>query len=396
LSYVDSSFGYGTQAAFKSAGAGYLSAGYGQTVIAKDAYSRAVVSRNTFGAGRVALSAYDLELRGDSLADWTQWDNWLVANNHPNSIGCWQLLGKLINWAASGTPGTVTVNAPEPSGTKVAVVSSWYYSSSNPGYEDYGGASPAPLPAVFRAVDYAGYVPVAIRWDDINAAPTKLNVSNFKAVVFPGGFSYGYKSKIGYSLTSGGGKNVADFISAGGGALGICAGSFYLSSICHWMGSNYPYLGVYEGVDTGPITVPDYTQLEGNMDPIYGMTLTSVHVDDSTLYPSGNGFDMYQVYYGGGYKTGGTFTPSVTYNAGYDSYASGNPSVAGTNDAIRFTYGTQQGHVYLIGTHAELRADGSLADWLLWDNYDSNGRELRNPDNTWTFLDRVFDNWIAQ
>ena len=238
-------------------------------------------------------------------------------------------------------------------------------------------------------------MPVAIRWDEINAVPSKLDTSNFKAVVFPGGFSYGYKSKIGYSTTSGGGKNVSDFIAAGGGALGICAGSFYLSSICHWAGTDYPYLGIFAGTDSGPITLQDHNRPGQNMEPIHGMTLASVHVNDSALYPGGNEFNMFQVYYGGGYKTGGTFSSSVTYNAGYDSYDSENPSVAGYNDAIRFTYGSHSGHVYLIGTHPEVRSDGSLADWLLWSNYDTNGTALSNPDNPWTFIDKVFDNWVA-
>ena len=57
--------------------------------------------------------------------------------------------------------------------------------------------------------------------------------------------------------------------------------------------------------------------------------------------------------YGGGYKSGGSHTSSVTYNSGYDDYDAGDPSIAGTSDAIRFKVGT--GHAYLIGTHPEAR-----------------------------------------
>jgi glutamine amidotransferase-like uncharacterized protein len=332
------------------------------------------------------------------MTDGAQWDNWLFSSTHANSVGCWQLLGKMVNWVDTGSVGSPVVTATEPTGTKIAVVSSWYYAGSEPGAETYGGAAPTLLPAIAKAVEYSGYVPVSIRWDEITKLQSYLTVANFKAVIFPGGYSYGYKKKIGDSTTSMGGEHVSDYIKNGGGALGICAGAYYMSDVCHWDGNNYDYLPIFTGTDSGPLTVPDYNQPGLYMpDPNHAMTLVSVQVNDSLLYPTGNNFAMYQVYFGGGYKTGGISpVTSVTYNSGYDDYDTGDPSAVGFKDAIRFEYaGTStHGHVYLIGTHPEARC-GSLDDWSVWDNYDSNGNALTNPDNTWTFFKKVLDNWLC-
>jgi hypothetical protein len=69
---------------------------------------------------------------------------------------------------------------------------------------------------------------------------------------------------------------------------------------------------------------------------------------------------------------------------------------SGTANAIRFTYGSGNGHVLLIGTHPESRS-GSNEDWMLWDNYvEGTNDPLTNPDNPWTFVDAAFDNWLIQ
>jgi glutamine amidotransferase-like uncharacterized protein len=66
-------------------------------------------------------------------------------------------------------------------------------------------------------------VPLAIRFNEINNG--QLTLSNFKVAIFPGGYSYGYKT----GLTTAGGTNIKNFATSGGGVMGICAGSFYLT-----------------------------------------------------------------------------------------------------------------------------------------------------------------------
>ncbi len=68
----------------------------------------------------------------------------------------------------------------------------------------------------------------------------------------------------------------------------------------------------------------------------------------------------------------------------------------GKPNAIRFTYGSGNGHVLLIGSHPESRS-GSNEDWIYWDNWKPDSTTpLNNPDNPWTFIDAAFDNWLIQ
>jgi glutamine amidotransferase-like uncharacterized protein len=389
----DSSFYLGpsnnvtSQSFVKTSGGGYLNAGTGQTAIATatiSGSSRTIAARITYGSGRVVLCANDPELRKDSIADWTQWDNWTITGTQSNSVYCWQFLGKMITWADTGsTSGATYPTSTEPTAPKVAVVATWIYSSST----NYGGACSYLLPAVAKAIEYSGYTPIAIRFDEITGS--YFSTTYFPCAVFPGGYSYGYKYVLGYSKSSGGGQKIYNFINSGGDVMGICAGSFYLSNICKWDGVNYNYLPIYSGDDIGPINHPAYTH---ESDYVYGgITLASVQIDDPVLYPTGNYFAQYHMIYGGGYKSGGSYTSSVTFNSGYDDYIIGDPSIAGTPDAIRFKVGS--GHVYLIGTHPEARM-GSAEDWLIWDNWDEYGVQISNPDNPWTFFKRVLDNWL--
>ena len=362
IDIVDSSFGSGSQQAYRSAGGGYLSVVSGATAVAENSFNQAVIVRDTYGSGRVVLSSFDLELRGDSELDWVIWDNWDMNNSHTNSEGCWTLLGRMVNWAGTGNSAAPTISTSNNNAEKVAVVSS---------YTDAGGAWPALLPGVFRSIDYAGYVPLAIRWDEINSGD--LTVANFAAVSFPGGYAYGYRQEI----TSYGEQAIRSFASAGGGVMGTCAGSFYLSDRIVWEGITYNYpVNLFLGQDIGPLPDSDYPNYE----------LMLVDVDDAII---GNLGDQYQTYYGGGYKTNlsaSNATTVVTYEYGgtYD----------GTPNAIRFTYGN--GHVLLIGTHPESRA-GSNEDWIYWDNWAPDSTTpLSNPDNPWAFVDAAYDNWLIQ
>jgi len=363
IDIVDSTFGSGSQQVYMAGDGGYFYSNPGSaTVVAEDASDNAVIVRDSYGSGRIILTSMALELRGDSELDWTIWDNWEMSNSHTNSEGAWKLLGRMIDWAGGGNAAEPVISTSNNDAEKVAV-----YATHDPD----GGAWPALLPGIFRSIEYAGYVPLAIRADDIIA--DRLTTSTFDALSFPGGYSYGYKLQLqGYE------SKVRSFVNSGGGMMGTCAGSFAMADWITWEGKNYDYfLDIFDGWDRGPLS--DISQW-----PYYG--LTTVNINDAVI---GNLGDQQQMYYGGGYKTDLSASSAVTVATyAYDG------DYADSADAIRFSYG--DGHVLMIGTHPESRS-GSNVDWMHWDNYeDGTNTALNNPDNPWTFVDAVYDNWLIQ
>jgi len=360
LTITDPSFGTGTLEAWHSYGGGYLETTPSCTVVAENASGQPVIVRDTYGAGRLVLTSMDLELRGDSELDWTIWDNWAMGS-HANSEDNWELLGRMIGWAYDGNSAAPDIDPPaNPQGARVAIVST---------RTNDGGAWPGLLPAVARSVEYSGHLPLSIRIEDIKG--DSLTNSGFDVVVFPGGYSYGYKTGL-----DGHEQKIRDFIQNGGSYFGICAGGFYAGGTIWWEGRSYPYpLDIYSGEATGPLddiaTWPDYV-------------LTPIQIVDPLL---GGPCTMMQIYYGGGHfpiPGGMPYTPVATY-----AYAG---QYSGTNDIIRYEYG--DGHVVLTGTHPECRA-GTVEDWLSWDNYDSSDNPITNPDNPWMLVDSLFDKWLA-
>jgi len=231
-----------------------------------------------------------------------------------------------------------------------------------------GGAWAGLMPAYARAIEYAGHIPLAIRFDEIKNS--YLTTANFKVVAFPGGYAYGYQLGL-----DGHEQKVRNFVSNGGSYYGVCAGAFYAADSIVWEGESYNYpLDLFSGTDTGPLS-----DIAGW--PNYSLTTTDIN--DSVVGNLGN---QYQMYYGGGYKS----NVSGTYTVATYSYSG---QYSGTRNAIRFAYG--DGRVLLIGTHPEAR-NGSNEDWVVWDNYeDGTNTPLNNADNPWTFVDAAFDNWLT-
>jgi glutamine amidotransferase-like uncharacterized protein len=367
ISIVDSNFGSGSQQVWMDGDGGYLyKTPTSATVVAEDSSNEAVIVRDTYGSGRVILSSMALELRGDSTLDWTIWDNWEMGSSHSNSVGCWQLLGRMINWAATGNASAPSISTSNPNGGDVAV-----YGTHDPD----GGAWSGLLPGVARSIEYAGYTPLTIRASDVNAG--RLTTSNFGAVAFGGGYSYGYKLQMeDYEY------RILDFAADGGGVYGICAGSFMLADDITWDGRNYDYyVDLFLGWDKGPL---DGTLYEDTAT----YELLTVNVNDSVI---GNLGDIDMMYYGGGYKT--DLGASNATTVGTYEYSGGDD---GTPDIIRFTYGSGNGHVLLTGSHPESRS-GSNEDWIYWDNWvEGTNDPLNNSDNPWVFVDKAFDNWLMK
>ncbi len=365
---VDSAFGSGSQEVWQSYGGGYFPAPPGNVaVVARDSSNNAVIVRQSYGSGRVIMTSYVLELRGDTELDWTIWDNWAMGGVHNNSVGAWTMLGRMIGWAYNGDASAPTVNpTPNPTGARVAVMAQ---------HTVDGGAWPGLIPAIARGIEYSGHVPLAIRFQEIKDG--RLTLANFKVVTFPGGYAYGYKTGLaGYE------QNIRNFISSGGSYYGICAGSFYAPDTIVWSGKTYDYpLQIYHGQDIGPID---------DIAPWPQYVLTPINFGGDSVI--GNLGTLQAMYYGGGYHTipSDAQQGAHVYTAGTFAYGG---SAAGKADLVRYTYGS--GRVVLTTTHLEARA-GTNTDWLYWDNYlDNSNTPVTNPDNPWIVMDAVFDNWLT-
>ena len=364
---TNSLFGGGSQDAWHSYGGGYFPAPpVGVTVAAVDTSNRPVIVCQFSGGGRLCLTSFVLELRGDSELDWTIWDNWAMGGVHRNSEGAWAMLGRMIGWVSALDPSAPTITpTPNPGGARIAVV-------AQPTTD--GGAWSGLLPAVARGIEYSGHVPLAIRFQEIKSG--RLTAANFKVVTFPGGYAYGYKTGLaGYEAA------VRSFISSGGSYYGICAGSFYAPFTIVWDRKTYAYpLQIYAGQDVGPID---------DIVPWPGYALTPVNFGGDAVV--GNLGRVTVMYYGGGYHTIPSYAQqgAFVYTAG--TFATS--SAVGRADLVRYAYG--QGRVALTTTHLEARA-GSNVDWLYWDNYDyTTGQPVTNPDNPWEVMKVLFNNWLT-
>ena len=364
---TDSQFGSGSQEAWHSYGGGYFSSTPSTaTIVATNSSNQAAIVRQAYGSGRVILTSFTLELRGDTETDWTIWDNWSMGGVHNNSLGVWTMLGRMINWAYNGVASAPTISSSaNPSGSRVAIVTQ---------HTTSGGAWPGLIPAVARGIENSGHLPLAIRFQEVKDG--RLTASNFKVVTFPGGDANGYKLGL-----SGYESKIRDFITAGGSYYGICAGSYYAAASIVWSGKTYTYpLSIYAGKDTGPITDiiawPGYklTSINFSGDPVIG-TFGNVNV----------------MYYGGGYHTIPTDAAqgAHVYTAG--TFATS--TALGKADLVRYTYG--KGRVALTTTHLETLA-GSTNDWLFWDNYDyKTGAAVTNTTQCWDVMGAIFNNWLT-
>jgi len=327
--------------------------------------AKTVVGCGTYGtSGHVAVCSFDPQFRGDSLLDWTEWDNWAMSSAQTNSVGGWSMIGRMINYAATGTATAPTITSTNPTGHNVAIYGTYTYY--------YGGGYSGNLPGIARAVANAGDIPLVIRANDVS---TRLIAANFKSIILPGGYTLGYKESLGSSKTTGDSSKIVTFANAGGGVMGICAGAYYLCANISYDGTNVAELGLYGGNGNGELT---------DISTYPNGALTPIATNDTYL---GN-LGTLQIFYEGGPYFPTPLSSSATTVSTY-AYTG---TYAGTSAAIRFKYGT--GHVLLVGPHPEVR-NGSNDDWMTWDNYvNGSNTPLNNSTNPWLFFTPALDNWL--
>jgi glutamine amidotransferase-like uncharacterized protein len=365
---TDSIFGNGSQEAWQSYGGGYFpNLPSNVFKVAVNSSNQAVIVKQNYGAGRIILTSFVLELRGDTELDWTIWDNWEMGNTHTNSIGVWNMLGRMIGWANNGDASAPTITTrTNPTGSRVAIIAQ---------HTSDGGAWPGLLPAVGKSIEYTGHIPLAIRYTDIKNA--KLTLNNFKVVVFPGGYAYGYKTGLaGYEAS------IRNFISSGGSYYGICAGSFYTPSTIVWDKRSYTYpLSLFAGTDVGPIN---------DIVAWPGYKSSTINYSGDTLL--GNFGLIPVMYYGGGFHTIPTDAQQGSHVYTCGTFATS--SAIGKANLIRYKYGN--GRVALSTSHLEALM-GSNDDWMFWDNFDySTGSSLNYfGTDPWNVMNAIFDKWLT-
>jgi glutamine amidotransferase-like uncharacterized protein len=187
-------------------------------------------------------------------------------------------------------------------------------------------------------------------------------IGGFDVIHFPGGNSGAYINNI----NSAGLQNIRDFVSAGGGYIGICAGGYFACDRVDWEGSTYDHpLDLFDGVGYGAID-------EITPWPNYAMTTININLSNpiNQYEPS----TEYVLYYGGAayYPNEGQ---EMNIIATYDSF---------NDDAawINFNYGS--GRVVLMGPHPEIEEDSTRDGVSFGDNMEDLGTDWNLM---WTCMD---------
>jgi len=177
----------------------------------------------------------------------------------------------------------------------------------------------------------------------MNASVTYVNASDIKngiledfdLLCIPGGWSWDYYRSLGTL----GESKILDFVSNGGGYIGICAGAYFACDYIVWEGNRYNYpLGLFPGHGDGPLEAVPW--------PTYNMTWINM-VNRTHPITKSLPERMWILYYGG---------PTFHPYEGTDVTILGRYDVNGQQPAIVATqYGL--GRVFLSGPHPEIEED---------------------------------------
>ncbi len=224
----------------------------------------------------------------------------------------------------------------------------------------YGtGVWTAGIVALEHFLDWKGLTHERFAADDANT----LDLSEYyETIVIPGGDFFGYET----NLDENGEAHVRDFVSGGGGYLGICGGGYFAADSVVFNGTAYDFpLDLFDGVATGPLvditTTYTMTSIDLNQaNPVNEYQPPSI----VTLYSGGSAF----------YPHAGAWIDTV------GTYADHNDDCA----TVSFFYG--DGRVVLMGPHPEIEED-SDRDGTVY------GEELDDQGSDWGFLWSVMD-WV--
>ena len=350
-------------------GAAYFSGAFG-TVLATYRTGRATdieqaqpaIVRFAYGGGRGVLVGPLPYLDPRSTGDWVIWDDldaWSHDGEHDQG-----LVTALLEWSAGGEDLEPPSLLPEePSGRPVALYTTRRPTSTG----ENGGAYPALLTAVGRALEYAGHLPLAIRDREILDGRT-LSRTRFDTLLMPGGYASGYwEQLLGHEQT------IRAFVSEGGGCyFGISAGAFYAADLVDWEGETFDYpLDLYPGRLIGPMQ---------DLVPWPEHQLSPIEIIDPLI-----GGGRYQTWYQGEghYERPLPGGLNLVEVARYDH--AGNEQ--GTVAIVRHAVGA--GRASYPNLHLEVE-EGSSRDWMFTGDFDASG-PTPDPESEWDLFAALLD-----
>jgi len=212
-----------------------------------------------------------------------------------------------------------------------------------------------------------------LTWYECDGTYIEKNVliGKFDAIHFPGGNSGYYIDNI----NSVGLQNIRNFVSTGGGYIGICAGGYFACDRVIWEGSTYDHpLDLFYGVGYGAID---------EIASWPGYTMTTININLANPINKYESPTEYILYYGG---------------AAYYPDELQEMNVVGTyslfnDDAAIINFGYGNGRVVLIGPHPEIEEDSSRDDVSFGDSLEDNGTDWNLM---WTCMDWLLDLPISE
>ncbi len=219
----------------------------------------------------------------------------------------------------------------------------------------YGGTWTAGIDAIKTMLESYGYSYVTVTPDNVNLS----NLTSIaRVIIFGGGWTGGY---ITY-LNSYGYENISQFISQGGGYIGICAGAYLACDKIFWkpdtvtLGQWYNYpLNLFAGTGVGVVSdIMDWTEPSGCSDPIKeGAAMTTVLIDNQFFVTSTEMLSI--LYYGGPILT--PYANSQNSVQVLGKYIVPGSPADGSTAMVMASYG--KGNMFLTGPHPEISFDNS-------------------------------------
>jgi len=181
------------------------------------------------------------------------------------------------------------------------------------------------------------------------------SLDSFNILCIPGGDMYKYAQDI----SSEGKEKIRNFISDGGGYIGICGGAYFASEKVIWRGNQLPMnpLGIFPGTAKGPIN---------EIVPYPDKGVVKINIVDS-LHPitQSEPDSIWILYY-----WGPVLIPNKNANVTIlGRYNKGNKEPA----MLAIDYG--QGRVFIIGVHPEIEEDSDRDEVNLADEFDDQGSD---------------------
>lgn len=212
------------------------------------------------------------------------------------------------------------------------------------------GADDECIQATTNMFHWMGYAVLPVHARQINA----YGLAEFDLLCIPGGNMYLYAQ----DLSPRGKTHIREFVSGGGGYVGICGGAYFAGERVIWLGAQLPMtpLGLYRGTAEGP---------DNGIFPFPAFGMCRVDIADTTHPIARSEPDSSWILY----YWGPTLMPapeeSVTVLARY--HAGNRPAI------LAFDYGL--GRVFLVGPHPEFEEDSDRDGVDFPDHLDDRGSD---------------------